>query len=175
MPKKARSATGRKPPEPTDSHAEIAQWIERLTPTLRPIVKHLDKLIRETVPGLQFAFKWRKAHYGLEKHGWIIEIASYDISVNIVLLCRCVLRPAAATRVGVCTLHQAHVARGGKGTGDWKVDQAGCPRAGVEVTGTARNSLHTCGLPVSPSGLFRRPPYCCDRRFPRIPPSGGAG
>ncbi len=84
MPKKARSATGRKPPEPTDSPVEIAEWIERLAPALRPIVKHLDGLIRETVPGLQFAFKWRKAHYGLEKHGWIIEIASYDISVNIV-------------------------------------------------------------------------------------------
>lgn len=53
-------------------------------PELQPIVKRLDKLIRDTIPGLQYAVKWKKAYYGLPKHGWLIEIVPYDVSVNVV-------------------------------------------------------------------------------------------
>jgi hypothetical protein len=53
-------------------------------PDLNPIVKNLDELIRETISGLQYAVKWRKAHYGLPELGWIIEMVAYDVSVNVV-------------------------------------------------------------------------------------------
>ena len=53
-------------------------------PDLNPIVTRLDRLIRETIPGLQYAVKWKRAYYGLPRHGWIIEIAAYDVSVNLV-------------------------------------------------------------------------------------------
>lgn len=53
-------------------------------PDLQPIVQKLDVMIRETLPGLQFAVKWKKAFYGLAEHGWIIEIVAYDVSVNVV-------------------------------------------------------------------------------------------
>ncbi|NLD53301.1 MAG: DUF1801 domain-containing protein [Burkholderiaceae bacterium] len=53
-------------------------------PALQPIVAHLDGLIRRTVPGLQYAVKWKKAYYGLPDHGWIIEMVAYDVSVNLV-------------------------------------------------------------------------------------------
>jgi hypothetical protein len=53
-------------------------------PDLNPIVKHLDEVIRETIPDLQYAVKWRKAYYGLPELGWIIEMVAYDVSVNIV-------------------------------------------------------------------------------------------
>ena len=50
------------------------------------MVKQLDEMIREKLPGLQYAIKWGKAYYGLPDLGWIIEIAAYDVSVNIVFL-----------------------------------------------------------------------------------------
>jgi len=53
-------------------------------PDLKPIVKRLDESIRAAVPGLDYAVKWKKAYYGLQGLGWIIEIAAYDVSVNVV-------------------------------------------------------------------------------------------
>ena len=44
----------------------------------------LDESIRETIPGLRYAVKWKKAYYGLPELGWIIEMVSYDVSVNVV-------------------------------------------------------------------------------------------
>ena len=55
-------------------------------PYLQPIVKALDGSIRAVVPGLRYAVKWKRAFYGLPGHGWIIEIAPYDVSVNVVFL-----------------------------------------------------------------------------------------
>lgn len=53
-------------------------------PDLHPIVTRLDRLIRDTIPGLQYAVKWKKAYYGVPSHGWIIEMVAYDVSVNLV-------------------------------------------------------------------------------------------
>ena len=70
---------------PTDSHAEIEDWMSgSVMPRLHPIVQRLDELIRETIPGLQYAVKWKKAYYGLQELGWIIEMVAYDVSVNVV-------------------------------------------------------------------------------------------
>ena len=63
---------------------DIEDWTRRVMPDLQPIVKHLDELIRETIPELQYAVKWKKAHYGLGEPGRIIEMVAYDVSVNIV-------------------------------------------------------------------------------------------
>jgi hypothetical protein len=84
MPKAIMGNAGRKPPEPSADHSDIDAWFGRLIPHLQPIVKQLDKSIRATIPGLHFALKWKRAHYGLSKLGWIIQIAPYDVSVNIV-------------------------------------------------------------------------------------------
>jgi hypothetical protein len=83
MGKARKPNAARKPPVPTDSHAEIDDWIRRVMPDLHPIVKRLDALIRETIPGLQYAIKWKKAYYGRPELGWIIEIVAYDVSVNV--------------------------------------------------------------------------------------------
>jgi hypothetical protein len=53
-------------------------------PDMQPIVKRLDELIRENVPGLEYAVKWKKAYYGLPGRGWIIEMVGYAVSVNVV-------------------------------------------------------------------------------------------
>ncbi|MCH8506754.1 MAG: DUF1801 domain-containing protein, partial [Ectothiorhodospiraceae bacterium] len=50
------------------------------------MVKQLDEMIREQLTGLQYAIKWGKVYYGLPDLGWIIEMAAYDVSVNIVFL-----------------------------------------------------------------------------------------
>lgn len=84
MPKSPRSSSTRKPPLPSDSHAEIEDWIRRVMPDLNPIVKWLDESIRDAIPDLQYALKWKKAYYGLPKLGWIIEMVAYDVSVNVV-------------------------------------------------------------------------------------------
>ena len=79
------SSTTRRPPVPTESHAEIEDWIANdVMPRLHPIVHRLDEAIRETIPGLRYAIKWKQAYYGLPELGWLIELAAYDVSVNLV-------------------------------------------------------------------------------------------
>jgi hypothetical protein len=84
MEKSRKPNASRKPPVPSDSHAEIDDWIRRVMPDLHPIVTHLDTSIRESIPGLHYAIKWKKAYYGLPDLGWIIEMVAYDVSVNVV-------------------------------------------------------------------------------------------
>jgi hypothetical protein len=86
MPKAIKGNAGRKPPEASANHSDIDDWLGRLVPHLQPIVKRLDEAVRATVPGLDYAVKWKKAYYGLPRLGWIIEIVPYDVSVNVVFL-----------------------------------------------------------------------------------------
>jgi hypothetical protein len=55
-------------------------------PDLQPIVTRLDKSIRGTISGLDYAVKSKRAYYGLPELGWIIELAAYDVSVNVLFL-----------------------------------------------------------------------------------------
>ncbi len=84
MPKAIKGNAGRKPPAPSANHSDIDEWCRRLVPDLQPIAKRLDEAIRATIPGLDYAVKWKRPYYGLPKLGWIIEIAAYDVSVNVV-------------------------------------------------------------------------------------------
>ena len=85
--KERKPITTREPPVPTDSHAEIEDWVMRLVmPEMQPIVERLDGSIRETIPGLQYAIKWKRAYYGVPELGWVIEVAAYAVSVNVSFL-----------------------------------------------------------------------------------------
>jgi hypothetical protein len=86
MPMQRKPNTTRKPPEPSDNHAEIEDWMGRVMPDLNPIVKRVDEMVREAIAGLQYAIKWKKAYYGLPELGWVIEVVAYDVSVNVVFL-----------------------------------------------------------------------------------------
>jgi hypothetical protein len=86
MDKARKGLSTKKPPVPSDGHAEIDDWMRRVMPDLQPIVTRLDEKIRETLPGTQYAVKWKKAYYGLPDHGWVIEMVAYDVSVNVVFL-----------------------------------------------------------------------------------------
>lgn len=84
MAKPPRKESSRKPPTPTDDHAAVEEQIGRAMPDLQPILRYLDQRIRATHKGLRYAVKWKRAHYGLPKLGWIIQLAPYDVSVNLV-------------------------------------------------------------------------------------------
>lgn len=85
VPKAVKGNAGRNPPEP-GSHSDIDAWTTRQVPHLQPVVKLLDETIRATIPGLQYAVKWKRPYYGRPELGWIIEVAAYDVSVNVVFL-----------------------------------------------------------------------------------------
>ena len=86
MPKVIKGNAGRKPPEPSADHADIEEWWRHLMPDLKPIVQGLDELVRSTVPDLEYAVKRKRGYYGLPGLGWIIELAAYDVSVNVLFL-----------------------------------------------------------------------------------------
>lgn len=86
MPKAIKGNAGRTPPALAADRSEIEDWCRRQMPHLQPIVKQLDAMIRATIPGLQYAVKWKRPYYGLPELGWLIEIAAYDVSVNVVFL-----------------------------------------------------------------------------------------
>lgn len=84
MPKEIKGNAGRTPPEASASHHDIEEWIHRQMPALQPILEVLDESVRSTVPGLQYAIHRKRPYYGLPELGWIIEVAAYDVSVNVV-------------------------------------------------------------------------------------------
>lgn len=86
MPKEIKGNPRRKPPEPTAGHSDIEDWFGPLMPDLQPIVRGLDDSIRAAIPDLDYAVKYKRAFYGLPELGWIIEIAPYDVSVNVLFL-----------------------------------------------------------------------------------------
>lgn len=86
MPKQIKGSAQRKPPEPSTGHSQVDDWLRRQMPGLQPIVEALDESIRASIPGLHYAVKWKKVYYGLPELGWIIELAAYDVSVNVVFL-----------------------------------------------------------------------------------------
>jgi len=84
MGKSRKPISTRTPPVPSESHAEIDDWMRRVMPDLAPIVEYLDEAIRTAIPGLHYAVKWKKAYYGTPELGWVIEMVAYDVSVNVV-------------------------------------------------------------------------------------------
>jgi hypothetical protein len=85
MEKARQPLSARKPPEPSESHAGIDEWMHRrVMPDLQPLVQRLDASIHEAIPRLYYAVKWRNVFYGSADLGWLIEMAAYDVSVNVV-------------------------------------------------------------------------------------------
>lgn len=85
MGKARKASSNRKPPEAAGSHAVIAEWMgQHVMPGMLPVVERLDAMIRKELRGLDYAVKWSKAYYGLPGRGWVIELAPYHVSVNMV-------------------------------------------------------------------------------------------
>lgn len=84
MAKQRKPTSTRKPPLAAEGHGDIEHWISRVMPDLHAIVESLDEQIRGRIPDLRYAVKWKRPFYGLPDLGWIIEMAAYDVSVNVV-------------------------------------------------------------------------------------------
>jgi hypothetical protein len=120
--KTLKPLSAKKAPEPAAGHTVIEDWMQRLMPGLQPLVKLLDESIRRTVPGLQYGVKWKRAYYGLPEVGWIIELAAYDVSVNLVFFGGAAFNPPPplgsderSRYVKLRTLEEARAPR----IGDW--------------------------------------------------------
>ena len=87
MDKQPKPLSTKKPPVPSKDHKLIEDWIEnRIMPGIQPLIKKIDSLIHDSIPNLHYAIKWSKAYYGTSELGWLIEVAAYDVSANIVFL-----------------------------------------------------------------------------------------
>ena len=69
MAKARKPNTARKPPVPTDNHADIERWIGRLMPDLHPIVKRLDEVICATTPGCNTPSSGSRRTTGRQENG----------------------------------------------------------------------------------------------------------
>lgn len=85
MPKEITGNSRRTPPEAA-AHSDIEQWLGRLMPNLQPIVRDLDEIICAEIPDLIYAVKYKRAFYGQPELGWLMELAPYDVSANVLFL-----------------------------------------------------------------------------------------
>jgi hypothetical protein len=85
-PKDIKGNARKTPPEPSSNHDDIDEWIRHQMPDLQGILQRLDEAIRAALPLLHYAVKWKRAYYGLPEYGWLVELAAYDVSVNVVFL-----------------------------------------------------------------------------------------
>lgn len=87
MGKERKPLSSKKPPIPTEDHKIIEEWMaNRIMPGIKPLIVEIDSLIHSSIPNLQYAIKWGSAYYGTKELGWILEVAAYAVSVNIVFL-----------------------------------------------------------------------------------------
>lgn len=84
MAKPIKNPTPRTPDTAGPDHSVIDACLQRVMPDLEPALRVIDAIIREEHPDVQFAVKWRRPYYWLEDRGWIIELAPYDVSFNVV-------------------------------------------------------------------------------------------
>src|SRR5918992_5607513 len=66
MAKPRKPDAARKPPVPSESHADIEDWIRRVMPDLHPIVKRLDELIWRQSPGFSTPSSGRRRTTGCQ-------------------------------------------------------------------------------------------------------------
>jgi len=83
MPKTVKGLAGKKPPEPGAGHDDVEDWFATVMPQVQPIVRSVDEMIRAVIFGLHYAVKRQRAFYGLPDLGWIIEVAPYHVSANV--------------------------------------------------------------------------------------------
>lgn len=87
MGKERKPLSTKKPPIPLDDHKIIEEWMaNRIMPAIKPLIVEIDSLIHDSIPKLQYAIKWGSAYYGTKELGWLIEVAAYAVSANIVFL-----------------------------------------------------------------------------------------
>ena len=87
MKQERKPLSSKKPPIPVIDYSTIEEWMNnRLMPGIKPLIEEIDKCIHAEINDLYYAIKWGNAYYGTKQLGWIIELAAYDVSANVVFL-----------------------------------------------------------------------------------------
>jgi hypothetical protein len=87
MNKNRKPLSTKRPPKAEQDYRVIENWMtNRIMPGIKPIITEIDRLIHHYIPNLQYAIKWGNAYYGTPELGWLIEVAAYDMSANMVFL-----------------------------------------------------------------------------------------
>jgi hypothetical protein len=87
MDKHRKPLSTKKPPIALKDHKVIEDWMaNRIMPGMQSMIKKIDSVIHDSIPNLHYAIKWGNAYYGTSELGWLIEVAAYDVSANIVFL-----------------------------------------------------------------------------------------
>jgi len=83
-----------------DGAAGVRDWIAGVKVEHRSLVKRVDALIGELIPGVRRAIKWRKPPqplgvplYGLTSQGWIVAMWSFKDSVGVGFIAGTLLDP----------------------------------------------------------------------------------
>jgi hypothetical protein len=71
----------------------VRAWIAAVKPEHQPIVKALDRLVTDEVPGVKKALKWSTPLYGLPGIGWFCSVASFKNYVSLVFFAGASLDP----------------------------------------------------------------------------------
>ena len=87
MDKQRKPLSTKKPPIPSENNEILKDWMQNnIMPKMQPLIKRIDEMITERIPDLQYSIKWGSAFYGTPENGWLIEVAAYAVSINIVFL-----------------------------------------------------------------------------------------
>jgi hypothetical protein len=87
MDKQRKPLSTKKPPIPSSNHDIILNWMQNETmPAMQALVKQVDELIIQKIPNLHYSVKWGNAFYGTPELGWLIEVAAFAKTMNIVFL-----------------------------------------------------------------------------------------
>jgi hypothetical protein len=85
VPKEIKGTKRRTPPEPAP-HSVVDEWLDGVMPSLQPVVRALDQTICAAIADLGYGVKYRRAFYGVPGRGWVVEIAAYMVSANVLFL-----------------------------------------------------------------------------------------
>lgn len=77
-----------------DGDAPVQAYIEAMPGWKRDIGRHLDDLVRRTVPEAKKAVKWNSPFYGIEGRGWFMAFHTYARFVKVTFFQGTSLNPA---------------------------------------------------------------------------------
>jgi hypothetical protein len=85
----ARTRKPAKAATPSD-HATVNAWIAAVAPERRAIIKRIDRILRDEIPGAVRTTKWRKPSeplgtpfYGRPGHGWVAMVHSLKHEMRV--------------------------------------------------------------------------------------------
>lgn len=90
----------KKAPDGDDGRRGVEEWLGHVPPQQRSLVRRIDRLVLEAVPGAVSAIKFRKPSnpfgvpfYGLAGKGWIVSVNSLKAQVRMVFFAGNSLEP----------------------------------------------------------------------------------